>query len=309
MRGSLLSVCLCAILGVVGMGSAAAKPGTISECGAILNEAGNYKLGADLTACPGFAITIAASGVSLNLRNHSITCDREDGRRDVGVEVLGVTDVHIRNGRISNCDAGIELLQTRDSKVNNMELTDNLLDPLLGGGFGLVTFQAVNNHINGNTASRNNTAGIELFFSSGNKINGNTASENFRSDDVPFPNFGIGIGVAFSNENEIIGNQTNNNTDAGIALANGSTGNIVRGNTANDNENYGIGMFSREDFQAPLAFGNLVQANRAIGNGRADLLEARFDPFGNPREEVQPDCVNTFKSNTYITRIAPDLCF
>lgn len=287
-----------------------APPGdtkAITDCGAVISQPGKYRLANDLLACPEFAITIAASGVSLDLAGNEIRCAREDNRFDIGIEVLDVERVEIRNGRVSNCDSGVDLFGTRHSKVSNMVLHGNLLDPFFGG-FGISGFEASNNTIVGNDAS-GNTTGIELFFGTGNRIMDNIANGNVRAENSPFfPSFGVGIGIAFSNDNEVIDNETSRNSDAGIALANGSTGNVVRDNRANDNDNYGIGAFSREDVGAPLAVGNLIQSNTALGNGRADLLEAKFDPFASPRELVQDTCMNTWKDNVFVSQIAPPDC-
>lgn len=279
----------------------------VAGCPAELIEPGNYILTGDLQMCPGDVIIIFSSNVSLNLNGKEITCDRMNGRFDTGILVLDVANIHIRNGTISGCDNGIELGGTRESTINNMVLYRNSLDPFIGGGFGIVGFDATDNKIVGNRAFEN-TGGIEFFFGGNNRIVGNIANNNFRAGNSPFPSFGIGIAVAVSNDNKLIGNEVNGNSDAGIAVASGSTGNVVRGNVANNNDNYGIGMFSREDLGAPLATGNLNQSNTALGNGRTDILEAKFDSLGDPREDVQDTCMNTWKDNTFATQIVPPMC-
>lgn len=279
----------------------------IDSCGAVLSEPGQYKLISDITSCSGFAVLIIASDVSLNMAGHVISCARIDGVYDVGIEINGVSGVHVRNGTVANCDIGVELFQSHHSKINNLTVTGNILDPFFGIGLGIVGFEATHNKIVGNYAL-GNTSGIEFFFGGNNRIVGNVANENFRADNSPFPSYGIGIAAAFSDNNVILGNEVNRNSDAGIAVANGSTGNVIRDNEALANENYGIGMFSREDLGAPLATGNVIQSNVSLGNGRTDMLEARFDPFAIPREIVQPNCTNAWKNNTFDSNIAPSGC-
>lgn len=58
----------------------------VTECGEVLLNPGKYQLTQDLLLCPEVsyfpsprgAITIASSGVTLNLKGHTITCDLAD---------------------------------------------------------------------------------------------------------------------------------------------------------------------------------------------------------------------------------------
>jgi len=281
---------------------------TIDACGAVLDEPGNYRLTSDLDDCPGTAISVVASDVSLNFAGHRVSCDRIDGRPDTAVEILASSDVTVRNGEVADCDVGIFLGQSHHSKITNMLVTGIILDPLFGGGFGIATLQSTHIDIIGNTVIENRGIGIILILSSQNRVVGNVSNDNVRPD-LSGLTFGQGIAVAFSNHNYVIDNETSRNTDGGIVLARGSTGNVTRGNLVLDNDNYGLGMFSREDDGSPLATGNLNQSNVALGNGSADLFEAKFNPIGNPMIDVQPTCVNTWKDNTFETFIAPASCF
>ncbi len=142
--------------------------------------------------------------------------------------MLGVTEIRIRNGRISGCDIGIDLIGTQESKINDLDVFENSIDlgPISGAGIRLI--QASDNDIIGNRATRNQI-GIGVFvFSSNNRITGNITNENFRIDGTPFPTFGIGIAVSvFSEDNKVMGNEANDNTDVGIVVANGASNNIV----------------------------------------------------------------------------------
>jgi len=302
--GVLVSLLFAAVLPCNTMAGGVSR---ISTCGEVLDQPGKYELANDLDSCSGFAVYIVSSDISLNLAGHRISCDAVDGVLDIGIEVDQSSRVSIQNGEVADCDIGIELYQSHHSRIVNVTATGNRLDPYIGGGTGITGWEATYNQVIGNTAF-GNVVGIAFFFSSHNRLIGNISTENSRVDNSPFPSFGIGVAVAyFSNHNVIIGNEGSRNSDAGVVVM-GSTGNTVRDNIALENEYYGVGMFSREDFGAPLAWDNLNQSNVALDNGRADILEAKFDPYANPRELVQPACANSWIDNTYETVIAPDFC-
>ena len=99
----------------------AANP--VTACGDVLSEPGNYGLTGDLLACPGNAIVISASNVSLNLKGHSITCGSTDW---IGVLVTGVSDVQVKNGTITGCSVGVFFSGTTESKITQLTLNGNV---------------------------------------------------------------------------------------------------------------------------------------------------------------------------------------
>lgn len=280
----------------------------IDSCGTVITDPGNYSLSSDLLSCAGVGIFIVSSDVSLNMKEHSISCDRVDGRLDVAVGAFNVENVSVSNGRVEFCDAGILFELVSDSAITNMlAVRNDTADAFLGGGFGIFAGNTVKTKIRGNHLSEN-IVGLRVA-GDRNKIVGNTAIQNFRSDgNTLLPSFGIGIGVS-GNQNEIVGNMSAYNSDTGIVLVNDSRGNTVRGNVANNNGIWGIATFSREDFGWPLASENLIQSNEALGNGRSDLTEAKLDPNENPPELVQGQCVNEWKNNDFVSTIGPEYCF
>jgi len=262
-----------------------ARVENITACGAVLDQPGAYKLSNDVLSCPGIAILVVSSDVNLNLGGHHISCDRLDGRLDVGIEISNVSRVSTRNGSVSDCDIGVDLFQSHHSKVTNVVATGNLLEPAFGVGAGIAGFGATHNEIIGNHVF-GNLSGIFFLFGGNNRIIGNVANGNSRAVGAPYPTSGIGIAVSVSHNNEIIGNEANRNSDTGIVVGNGGTGNLVRDNDAYYNEYYGIGMFGRVDIGTPLPSGNHNQSNTALGNGRADMLEAIFEPLGDPKSSA-----------------------
>ena len=236
----------------------------VTACGDVLSEPGNYGLTGDLLACPGDAVVISASNVSLNLKGHSITCGGTDG---IGVLVTGVSDVQVKNGTITGCVRGVLFSGTTESKITHLTLN--------GHALGIDLIGASNNKITANHLTENIT-GIRVLFGGGNQISGNVASDNFGSP------LSTGIALLNSENNTVTGNRANRNNN-GIIAGGGTTGNILRGNVTNENRDLGISMFGRMAFGIPIAEGVLIQGNTALGNGGYDMIEALFDPgcFGN----------------------------
>jgi parallel beta-helix repeat protein len=260
----------------------------VTACGDVLSEPGNYGLTGDLLACPGNAIVISASNVSLNLKGHSITCGSTDG---IGVLVTGVSDVQVKNGTITGCGLGVFFSGTTESKITHLTLN--------GNGLAISLLGASDNKLTANHMTENIT-GIRVNFGGGNRISENVASDNFGF-------LSTGIALLFSENNTVTGNRANRNNN-GIIAGGASTGTILRGNVTNENRSLGISMFGRLAFNIPIAEGVLIQGNTALGNGDLDMVEALFDPSINPPFIVVEPCRNTWKSNNFVSRIGPDMC-
>lgn len=289
----------------------AAPPKAVIQCGAVLDSPGRYALHNDLAACPGRALSIVADEVRLDLRGHTISCEDVDGRADVGITAVGVSGTRITGGTITHCDVGVELFFVAGARVTGMTVTHHEVDPLVVSqptGAGIVGFEVEDSLFQGNHASAN-TTGLELFFSRRNVIRGNESNDNVLFPLFPLQTFGIGIALAFADDNIMIGNTALRNTGGGIVVANEATGNVIRGNIARDNL-YGVGAFARTDLGAGMAFDNLIQGNEASGNTFADLVEVLFDANLPPgqRESLDASCANDWKSNTFATSFRPHDC-
>ena len=282
----------------------------VSTCGAILSVPGDYKVTADLLVCPGSfaffgAITIVSSDVHLHMKGHQITCDDVDGVPNVGITVVpGLSGVHIEHGSITGCDVGILMIATSQSKTDKMTLSGNLPDPVFGGGHGLF-MDAGNDNTISNSQFSGNRLGIGMTDSSGNRVTNNEVTDNFAS--------GMDLDTFFgaSNGNQIVHNIFNGNGNGGISIVGNASGNIVRGNTTNENGLIGIGLVSIFGVPGlPIPEGNVIKGNTALANGEADLVEAFLDfSVGFPPDFIVSEpCRNDWQSNNFVSQIGPDMC-
>ena len=231
----------------------------ISECGFVIDTPGDYELTRDLLFCPDVplgslvgSITIASSGVDLNLRGHTITCGYKDDEfpgpdARIGAAVLVqpfLTDVRIRNGSVGNCNTGILMIESSNSEISNVTVTDNRTEFAPNWfGEGIVMAGGINNKITGNQVLRNENLGIVVNFNADSVIRDNTIAENggngvvvgggtggvFRDNAISH-NGGNGIEAFFQANTQYSCNTANNNARAGIALTGIQGGNVIRGN-------------------------------------------------------------------------------
>ena len=174
---------------------AAAKPvklTRIDRCPATITVPGAYILSRNLS-CPGTAITIAASGVDLDLNGRTLT----GNGTGLGVLVEWQENVHIHDGSVQGFEVGVALGGTLDCVLDHLTASQNRLWGIAGrGGSTLLT-------ITRNDASLNGDVGILLDSSSGQvTITDNTANQNG----------GVGIGVADGAfRNSVTGNTAKGN--------------------------------------------------------------------------------------------------
>jgi len=307
-----------AVLGGWPGGATPAQAATqITSCPFVISQPGEYELGADLT-CPGSAILITASDVHLTLAGFTLT--GPNNGTGVGIRVQGtaaqpLTDVHINGGTVQKFGLGIFLQYVNESHVNGMFSQDNVLGALSGDGIKLE--HSADNHVNGNTFTRNNGFGVRLVDADGNQFNTNVITENiglqrdggviltegstdnrFTSCDIS-RNGEVGFWIfdRASGGNLIQGCVINDNdvlqatAMAGIIVL--SNNNTIRGNEVNRNR-VGISITTG-------ANGNLIQSNTALDNRIRDMQDFNL-----------PLCVNTWKSNAFVidnetgTEFGPD---
>ena len=285
---------------VFSLGGVRPAAATHIPCPASLG-AGNHVLDGNLGCNPGTggAVVTLLAGAHLNLNGFTVSCG--NGASGIGIRVTG-TGVHINNGHVHGCGAGILLSLGGFHHLNGLHVDGNICCGAGGSGDGIVLILSNDNLINGNTVSFNQAIGVHLVSSSRNQLN----TMIIRSNEGP-PTCG---GVAFfahSNNNVISSSDISDNGDFGVFIdftSNGNTvrsstvvgtnffgfptpgievfgsGNTIRGNTASGN---GVGI---------LVFGtsNLIQSNTALANVFVDL------------DDVNPGCDgNTWKSNTFVT--------
>jgi parallel beta-helix repeat protein len=307
---------------IVPAADAVAGVTSITECGAIITTPGKYKLSNDLLSCPDApigsppgAITIISSGVDLNLKGHTITCDY-DAPFGAGVLVLAsFTDIQIRNGSVANCPDGIMLIEADNSEVSNIAVTDNR-------GVGMWVIGGTNNTIRNNAVLRNRF-GIILEYDDRFVLRNNTVLRNALQgiilaegdgsvvrNNIVNENGGTGLEAFFQSNTDYLCNTANHNARAGIALSGMEGGNVLRGNVANMNGIVGISLFGRSDLDPgvqPIPENNLIEKNVALANGGDDLAELLFD-FTDGSVEVEEPCRNTWQNNEFVSQLGPDMC-
>lgn len=242
-----------AAAGMVGLGQPA-RAAHVS-CGATITQ--SVTLDSNLLNCPGDGLRITGSNIVVDLGGRTIS-----GRTDtntspnefVGVRLMNVTGVTVRNGTVTNFDAGVTIGRGGGNTITGLRVHGNINHSTLTGvrtpcdfGDGIVTFSSDNNVIRNNRAFHNGPySGISLVEDSdGNRVTGNVttlqdvdnAHPNFVTEtrpagngpcgpfipgvgDVGAPRQGIGIRVEGpgADNNRVEGNQVADNDVYGITI-------------------------------------------------------------------------------------------
>jgi parallel beta-helix repeat protein len=189
-----------------------------------------------------------ACGCSASIIVDSVLLDNLD------TEIIAPPDGRIAHTFISGLSrAGIQL--TRNVLVDNNYVTGNSLgiDMTESGGGNVIR----NNYVSGNIL------GIHFGDDSGELVSGNTVVDN---------ESGMVLGDAHNSH--ITHNVISGNQGDGLTISDGSNGVDVTGNTANENGNDGIHVFSP---------GNVLSKNTANRNGSLGIeaVEGTVDGGGN----------------------------
>jgi len=163
-----------------------------------------------------------------------------------GVQTTGCTNNALTNNTVNTNSIGIYLYSSSNNTLTNNTANSNT--------FGIYLYSSSNNTLTNNTANTNN-AGIYLYSSSNNTLTNNTANTN---------NAGIYL---YSSSNNILTNNTANSNSYGIYLDSSSNNNTLTNNTANDNNESGIFLWTSSY--------NHFSANTIINNSQPCT-----DPFG-----------------------------
>ncbi len=220
-----------ALLALSGVTAAAGQAPPVGlQCGDTITA--DTTLEADLTGCKSNGLVIGADNITLDLGGHTISGDGRLVRRcprrqicDVGVANDDRSGVTIRNGSVRGFAIGVGVIRVRDNRLVKL------------------------------TSSENQWFGFLIGNSSGTVLRDSTANENPRPD-------GDGLGVFFSHDLRIVGNEFRRNGQIGIHLEK-STGNLVKGNEFVDNGDFGV--FIQAD-------GNQVRGNRCVRGGAGILV-------------------------------------
>lgn len=261
-----------------------------ADCGRVITR--STRLRAEIGPCAGDGIIIGADGITLDLGGHRVF--GFDGPADgnaAGIRLPMRNRVVIRNGTVSEFDAGVFINGGSRNVVSNMTLSDNIGPNLFTSelGDGIAVFHSERNVIIDNLLSNNGWYdGIAILGSGShrNRIINNTIIDH----DLTFGEVGenggpIGIIISSSleeddpllgqgiNFNSIIGNVIRNSSSSGISLLNTPDARVIS-NVIEDNGfrsivNNGIGIQPGPGALTPLTrvlvYGNEVHGN--AGNG------------------------------------------
>lgn len=247
----------------------ATTPMPISTC-QTLSAPGAYRLTADLAAVDATCVAITASEVKLDLAGHTVSCTGSGfaGSCQVptfashGIQVApGLTGVVVTGpGSITGFDNGV-VISDGNALVSGITISAPACDPgdclrpisngilVLGEsgvnlshndvsnyafGLRLVSVQCPGDTcaLIGNAVHDNNCGGINLGVAMDYTITRNVALSN--GSISCFPTAGIALGDG-STGNVVINNDSSNNVSFGIGIGPGTNGNTIANNTARGN--------------------------------------------------------------------------
>ncbi len=314
-------------------------------CGTTSSADGEQLILTGNLSCAGTAVTITHDKVHLDMQGFTIDGDGTGiGIHVIGPTnnlpcgpLSGPSGFHINGGTVTEFDHGIFLCRSDTAHINDMTFTLNDLAGILisrastGGNSGpsdhringstlslngcvggcqagevfeggLVVISASGNVIRGMNIHDNNRYGVLFRTAGGNRITSSQVIDNVGTgifsdraggNTIQGNNIegnGDGVRAVFGGGSETIrGNNISNNSGDGIFIV-GSPNSLVRGNTVNGNDS-GIVLDKN--------VGSLLQGNTALGNTVVDLSD------NNNNVVVVGTCVNTWKSNTFVTEDDP----
>jgi len=225
----------------------AADPIPVTTCGTVISAPGTYQLVNDLVNCPQDGIDIVSSDVHLILNGHQISGSGGAAQGNVntyGIAVgigvpTGVSNVKINGpATISNFgQGGVGFEGVSSSTVVGVTSTGNKFGFNVNAAFGAnnPSLRSVGNKFNGNTATANAGHGFTLNGADQNTFRGNDSSGNGSI-------FGAeGFFLFDATGNIVEGNTFDQNSGAGVlAQAGSGINNTIRGNTAQGNAGFDL---------------------------------------------------------------------
>ena len=263
-----------------------------AQCGKVITQ--DKALGVDLGPCAGTAMVIGADNVTIDLKGHRVfgfAGPSGFASDAAGVQVENRTGVTIRNGEISQFDAGVYLLGGGSHTLTGLVVhdnvgADNVFTSLLGDG--IFVERSAGNRIVGNTLSRNGTFdGIGIYEpgSNDNVVENNTIEGTLGPADGGPAGAGIQVNgttgtssATHVSNNRIAANVVRDNGSGGIANLNHVNGQIIA-NTVLDNgfrnsNGNGIGIQVGLAWNPATLLNALVEGNEVHGNGN-DGIQVR----------------------------------
>ena len=262
------------------------------SCGAVITQ--SITLDSDLN-CPGDGLRVQASNITIDLAGRTISGQTNTNtslNEFVGIRLMNVTGVTVRNGTVTNFDAGIVLGRGSGNTISRVRVLNNINHSTLTGVFtacefgdGILALDSDNNVIEGNFAQGNGPyGGITLVGDSdNNQVLSNIV--RFQNVDNQHPNFvtpqrpnGNGPCGPFVPGFGTVGAIRQ---DIGIRVEGpGADNNRIMGNHASNNDAFGITIHGYvchpENAVPPHPFppqpnngGNIVSRNNVVANGFA----------------------------------------
>ena len=334
-------------------------------CGQTITQ--STTLTADLGPCPNFGLIIGADGIVLDLGGHRIfgTPNFND---QAGVYMQGRTGVRVQNGTITAFDGGVIIEGGSRNTVASITAFRNIgrqsggINTRYGEGIGIQS-SSFNQVLNSRAEDNGPFAGIGVYSlvdtdhprvtggpSTNNVISNNEVLNNVVGRDgftQATDNDGIRIeptnplgSTAVTASNQILNNTVTGNGLDGIAILARSPGNVIRGNTSNNNGLFrstarrgdGIIIFNQSDRTTiqnnftsgngdngirirgpvgatPGSLNNVIQGNTSVGNAaRPTITQAVFAPTGVAADlhDQNPNCDNNqWFGNRYRTAFPP----
>ena len=267
-------------------------------------------------------LVIGANNVVLDLNGFTLSGTPATGDGP-GVNITGRTGVTVRNGTITQFDAGVAITGGSGNTVTNLRLLDNRGSFATDFGDGVAVFTSTGNTISNNQIRNNGPySGISLVRSSNNLIENNQILGNNQSATSTSGIRVENVGFNASNANTIRNNFVQGSALDGIQLFAGASDNVISSNTVLQNNREGITVFAGgrrnviEDNQVryngfgpiaghgifiggaagnfPAPANNIVRRNVATGNRLFDLRDGT------------PNCgTNVWSANQGITGTPP----
>jgi nitrous oxidase accessory protein NosD len=263
-------------------------------------------------------ITVGADNITLDLNGFTISGTPATGEGP-GIGLTSRTGVTVKNGTVTQFDAGVAIQGGSANTVTSMRVLDNRGSFATDFGDGIAVFASNSNRITGSQVRNNGPYdGIGLIRSNFNVIDGNQVTDNtqsFQTAGIRLENAGFnpssdnavtnnlvannaldGVEVfAGGSRNQIKFNQIVGNGRDGVTVFAGGNNNVIEANQVRSNR--GNGIFIRAaagSFPAPA--GNLILRNVSFGNVVLDLRDGQPDCgtnqwHGNQGATGTPPCV------------------
>ncbi len=263
-------------------------------------------------------ITIGADNITLDLNGFTISGNPTTGEGP-GIGMSSRTGVTVKNGTVTQFDAGVAIQGGSANTVTAMRILDNRGSFTTDFGDGIAVFSSSSNRITNNQVRNNGPYdGIGLIRSNFNVIDSNQVTDNtqsFQTSGIRLENAGFnsssdnvvtnnlvansgldGIQVfAGGSRNQIRSNQVFGNARDGITVFAGGNNNVIEANHVRSNR--GNGIFIRAaagSFPSPA--GNQMLRNVSFGNTVLDLRDGQPDCgtnqwHGNQGATGTPPCV------------------